>query len=291
MSKTRRNVEENISTRRSSSFNAGTVNKTLKNLIKQYEQKLQNLKILREKHGKVTTKKKTLQSSTENPGKNISISKALSNSLQHDLSGLDISQISDAAKDQNRYKKKSRIFSKPKTALTSLDCPSDSLITDAKSSEVHQPQITKPKVPLIKLVESPHKPKNPSSELSNPIRPSQNDRKNSFFLTFSDKNEQTEEAFYEILTDRERLFNQKLEELSSEFESKKKALEAQISSLRKENEKLSSVLSSYKAENEVKVQSATCKISSAPLCSKCKAFTSINSDLQAKIDRLNLYLK
>lgn len=291
MSKTRRSVDEKINTRRSSSYKTGAVNKTLINLIKQYEQKLKGLKILREKHGKIAKKKKTLRLSNENPQKNEPNAKMLSNSLQHDLSGLDITQHSDRPKDQSRYSKQTKISHKPISAFSSIDYPDDSFITDAKSTDVHQNNTNKPKIPLIKLVESPDKLKNRLLELSEHRKDLQKNCKNSFFLTFSDKNEQTEEAFYEILTDRERLFNQKLEELSSEYESKKRGLELQISTLRKENEKLSSVLSSYKADNEVKAQSSGSKISSATLCSKCKAYTNINSDLQAKIDRLNLYLK
>lgn len=283
MSTTRRSLEEKQESKRSISFSVkgSAVNKALKNLIKQYEQKVKELKQKRENHGKIIKRKKSVQLNSST--KSDQNKKFLSKSLLSEVTGPEASLIHDKQK-----KKQRKILIKPFTALSSIDLPNDSFLNDTKTQENPEAEMINPSMPKTLQKNDSEKSTNRLARLSDPTLNSQ--KTNTFFLTFSDKNQQTEEPFYEILTDRERLFNSKLDELSSEYDLKKRSLEQQITSLRRENEKLNSVLSTYKADKEVKVQTPRANHLNSEFCSKCRAFIGLNSDLKAKIDRLKMYL-
>ena len=288
MSTTRRSIEEKQDTKRSRSYRTkgNTLNKSLNNLIKQYEQKLRDLKGMREDHGKALRRKRSVQL---NPGTKSDPSKkrTLSKSVLSEVTGPDLSLNPDKLCEKQRKRK---ILVKPFTALSSIDLPFDSFLNDTKTLENPETQLTTPPIPNKLQKNDSKESTNRLAGLSDPTFNSQKTKSNSFFLTFSDKNQQTEEPFYEILTDRERLFNTKLEELSSEYDQKKKTLELQITTLRRENEKLNSVLFTYKADKEAKVQTPRANHSNPEVCGKCRAVLSLNSDLKAKIDRLKMYL-
>lgn len=120
--------------------------------------------------------------------------------------------------------------------------------------------------------------------------------------------------------DREEYFNKKLIEITSEHERKVRALEEHLSSLKKDNERLNTLLGDKEASMEVKKLRNLCEntvnnsidgskayisltkayeelkaenerlISSSKLCKKCKAFAQTDIELSNKIKRIRSYL-
>ena len=268
---------------------------TVKKLItlvipKQYEKRLEEIKNVRSNSKPKSCRRASYQFLKIEPVINESKGKKKpkhnhSNSLQYETNPsclVSCERQKTARKTEGKYSKNNSLNSPAEPADTT-SVKAKTIVNDTSELKTF---IAYPKMSLITpkhaspLSKSNEKPITPQLKQIKDLSSIENQ---SFFLTFSDKNEQTEEAFLEILTDRENLFNSKLHQVTIEFENKRKDLENEINRLKRENDRINSLLTQQKAQFEVKSKGSG-------LCSKCKAFTDFKQDLESKMDRLKEYL-
>ena len=298
MSKIRGNSTDRIQANKRTESSGKPLNpakSTVKKLItlvipKQYEKRLEEIKNVRSKSKPKSCRRASYQFlkiepvTHENKGKR-KAKHNHSSSLHCEINPsclVSCERQKTARKSEQKYSKNSSLNSPAEPAdITSIKAKATTEDTSELKTFIAYPEMSlitsKHATPLSKTSEKPafpqHKQLKDLSSIEN----------QSFFLTFSDKNEQTEEAFLEILTDRENLFNSKLQQVTIEFENKRKDLENEINRLKRENDRINSLLTQQKAQNEVKSKGSG-------LCSKCKAFTDFKQDLESKMDRLKEYL-
>ena len=273
--------------------------KSLQNKIaavssKQYETKLKTLSLLRELNSK------TYQV-PRNPRVRDNKKPLLSTSLQTDTTCLDLSTIenSDIVKSDS-YRK----IKLPEVAfIQTVQSPLSRILETDQDLE---------KTPAFKAAASKiHKPGSSSKKKRRDNK--ENVSKSPVLIN---KNEQTEEPMLALLASQEKVFNMKMIELNSEHERKLRVLEERITSLKKENERLSGIVEGQNARIELRRKNDRCGsdivkdydrllvsleelktrneelelTAKNALCLKCKAFVSANNDLKGKMGRIREYL-